>query len=87
MKIKLIKIQRIRIVDINVFAIKVNDKYIIIDKKEYNRIFLAIDQIHIDISLKIVNIEHKLKQEENIKQKEILFEQYMKLLEQIGLDL
>ncbi len=87
MKIKLIKIQRIRIVDINVFAIKVNDKYIIIDKKEYNRIFLAIDQIHIDISLKIVNIKHKLKQEENIKQKEILFEQYMKLLEQIGLDL
>jgi hypothetical protein len=87
MKIKLIKIQRIRIIDINVFAIKVNNKYIIIDKKDYKRIFLAIDQIYIDISLKITNVKYKLKQEEDTKQKKILFEQYIKLLEQIGLDL
>jgi len=87
MKIKLIKIQRIRIIDINIFAIKVNDKYIIIDAKQYKRIFLAIDKLYTDISSKIINVKYKLKQVENTKQKEILFKKYRELKEQIGLDL
>ena len=84
---KLSKIQRIKNlddVDIPTFAIKVNNKYILVYRDCYPKIYRKLEQIYEDTAFKYIRLKNIIKNTENTKTKEELFEELLIISDFIG---
>ena len=84
---KLSKIQRIKNlddVDISTFAIKVNNKYILVYRDCYPKIYRKLEQIYEDTAFKYIRLKNIIKNTENTKTKEELFEELLIISDFIG---
>ena len=84
---KLSKIQRIKNlddVDIPTFAVKVNNKYILVYRDCYPKIYRKLEQIYEDTAFKYIGLKNIIKNTENTKSKEELFEELLIISDFIG---
>ena len=84
---KLSKVQRIKNlddVDIPTFAIKVNNKYILVYRDCYPKIYRKLEQIYEDTAFKYIRLKNIIKNTENTKTKEELFEELLTISDFIG---
>ena len=84
---KLSKVQRIKNlddVDIPTFAIKVNNKYILVYRDCYPKIYRKLEQIYEDTAFKYIRLKNVIKNTENTKEKEDLFEKLLTISDFIG---
>ena len=85
---KLSKIQRIKNlddVDIPTFAVKVNNKYILVYRDCYPKIYRKLEQIYEDTAFKYIRLKNIIKNTENVKTKEELFKELLIMSDFIGL--
>ena len=84
---KLSKVQRIKNlddVDIPTFAIKVNNKYILVYRDCYPKIYRKLEQIYEDTAFKYIRLKNIIKNTENTKTKEELFEELLTISDFTG---
>ena len=84
---KLSKIQRIKNlddVDIPTFAVKVNNKYILVYRDCYPKIYRKLEKIYEDVAIKYIKLKNVIKNTENAKTKELLFEKLIIMSDFIG---
>ena len=84
---KLSKVQRIKNlddVDIPTFAIKVNNKYILVYRDCYPKIYRKLEKIYEDVAIKYIRLKNIIKNTENTKTKEELFEELLTISDFIG---
>ena len=85
---KLSKIQRIKNlddVDIPTFAVKVNNKYILIYRDCYPKIYRKLEKIYEDTAFKYIKLKNIIKNTEDIKTKKDLFEESLIMSDFIGI--
>ena len=85
---KLSKIQRIKNLDdtnIQTFAVKVNNKYILVYRNSYPKIYRKLEQIYENTAFKYIRLKNVIKNTENTKEKEDLFEKLLIMSDYIGI--
>ena len=85
---KLSKIQRIKNLDdadIPIFAVKVSNKYILVYRDCYPKIYGKLENIYEDTAFKYIKLKNVIKNTENAKTKEELFKKLLITSDFIGL--
>lgn len=85
---KLLKIQRIKNLDdtnIKTFAVKINNKYILVYKDCYPKIYKKLEKIYEEMAFEYISLKNVIKNTENINTKEELFKKLLILSDFIGI--
>lgn len=86
MKLSIIqRIKNLDDVDIPTFAVKVNNKYILVYRDCYPKIYRKLEQIYEDTAFKYIRLKNIIKNTENVKTKEELFKELLIMSDFIGL--